>query len=230
MSDTHDVSRITDGLGSHWKVTENCFKLHSCCGHTHTAVDVALALRDTRGWSVRDALREVRAIRLETYGPGFEIVKARNPVTPYQAKFSLAYCVAAAIAEGRVGLEQFSQDRFAPDGVRHAAIGELMRRTHITVCDDLSAKYPAAWPARVVVELGDGSTASGAADFPRGNPENPVSTGLLEEKFLALTGARYGAEVATRALRAVRAVGSCADVSGAFREFGALPAHPAGIT
>ncbi len=30
------------------------------------------------------------------------------PRTPYQAKFSIAYCVAAALAEGRVGLEQFA--------------------------------------------------------------------------------------------------------------------------
>src|SRR5579883_997789 len=108
MSQAHDASRITDGLGRQWKIAENCYKLHSCCGHTHTAIDVALDLRPSAG---------IAGIEIETYGPGFEIVKQMNPRTPYQAKFSIAYCVAAALAEGRAGLEQFSDDRFGPEGV-----------------------------------------------------------------------------------------------------------------
>ena len=55
---------------------------------------------------------DVDAIEIETYGPGFEIVKEANPQTPYQAKFSLAYCVSAALLEGRLGLPQFAADRF----------------------------------------------------------------------------------------------------------------------
>src|SRR5579863_8036508 len=44
-SETPDVSRITDGLGERWKIGENGYKLHSCCGHTHTAIDLALSFR-----------------------------------------------------------------------------------------------------------------------------------------------------------------------------------------
>jgi 2-methylcitrate dehydratase PrpD len=36
-----DPSRVTDRLGEQWKITENCYKLYSCCAHTHTAIDVA---------------------------------------------------------------------------------------------------------------------------------------------------------------------------------------------
>jgi len=41
-STAHDESRITDGLGERWKILENCYKLYSCCGHTHSAIDTAL--------------------------------------------------------------------------------------------------------------------------------------------------------------------------------------------
>src|SRR5688572_16044403 len=44
MSSTPDLSRIADGLGTAWKIGENGFKLHACCGHTHTAIDAAIAL------------------------------------------------------------------------------------------------------------------------------------------------------------------------------------------
>lgn len=210
-----DPTRITDGLGSRWKITENCYKLHSCCGHTHTAIDVALGLRAQRGWPGAEAVRDVR---IESYGPGVEIVREPNPRTPYQAKFSIAYCVAAALLEGRVGLEQFVGERFAGDGVREPRIAALLSRTHLSVDDALTAKYPAAWPARVTLTMADGTVLAGSADFPRGNPENPVATSVLEEKFSALVGARLGADVARRALAAVRAVPACRDVSTLFRD------------
>ena len=40
----------------------------------------------------------------------------------------MAYCVAAALLEGRVALEQFAADRFGPDGVREPAIAALLSR------------------------------------------------------------------------------------------------------
>src|SRR5216683_1427297 len=126
MSESHDATRITDGLGSRWKIIENCYKMHSCCGHTHTAIDVALDLR-------AQAIGKIAEVHIETYGPGFEIVKEMNPRTSYQAKFSLAYCVAAGLIEGRVGLDQFSPERFGPDGVRDTSIAALLRRTRVTV-------------------------------------------------------------------------------------------------
>src|SRR5258705_265995 len=67
----YDISRVTDGLGSRWKIGENGYKLYSCCGHTHTAVDCALDIRARREWSQGDVLREVNDITVETYGPGY---------------------------------------------------------------------------------------------------------------------------------------------------------------
>jgi 2-methylcitrate dehydratase PrpD len=203
MSTSHDASRITDGLGERWKIVENCYKMHSCCGHTHTAIDVALSLR-------RDA--EICAIQIELYGPGYEIVKEMNPRTPYQAKFSIAYCVAAALAEGRVGLEQFSADRFGVDGVSDPAIARLLAKTRVLVAEELTAQYPAAWPARLSVTLADGTMLKGSSDYPRGNPENPVSTEGLEEKFASLIAPRFGEAVARRAIDKIRTIENCEDM------------------
>src|SRR5579883_1307263 len=208
-SESHDASRITDGLGKRWKIVENCYKMHSCCAHTHTAIDTALDLR-------RDA--EIAAVEIEMYGPGYEIVKEMNPRTPYQAKFSIAYCVAAALAEGRAGLEQFSADRFGPEGVRDPAIAALLRRTQVRVAPDLTAKYPAAWPSRVAIKLADGTILRGASDYPRGNPENPVSTKTLEDKFMSLVAPRFGEQLANRARTAWFEIESARDMSQVFSQ------------
>jgi 2-methylcitrate dehydratase PrpD len=198
-STAHDASKITEGLGEAWKIAENCYKMHSCCGHTHTAIDVSLQLRP------QVAPREIAAIEIEIYGPGFEIVKQMNPQTLYQAKFSIAYCVAAALTEGRAGLEQFSTDRTA-----------LLQKTQVRVAEDLTAKYPAAWPARVKITLDDGAVLTGASDYPRGNPENPVSTAELETKFTSLVEPRFGAPTAQRALETIHSIEDIEDMATAF--------------
>jgi len=218
MSTSHDPTRITDGLGRTWKISENCYKLHSCCGHTHTAIDVALDLRLQQKWSAEDVLAKVTAIHIETYGPGHEIVKQLNPGSPYQAKFSIAYCVAAGLLEGRVGLDQFSPERFAADGVSNGEISVVLGRTRVTVEDDLTRKYPSAWPARLTLTLRDGSVLRGSSDYPRGNPENPVSTNELEDKFLALVESRFGRGTANAALRAVHGLDGCLDMAALFRD------------
>jgi 2-methylcitrate dehydratase PrpD len=209
MSVQHDASRITDGLGTRWKITENCFKLHACCGHTHSAIDAAIPMR---------AAGPVRAVHIEMYAPGFEIVKERNPRTPYQAKFSVAYAVVAGLLEGRVGLEQFAPERFGPEGVRDPAFAALLECTRVTVADDLTAKYPAAWPARVTITLENGRLRTGGADYPRGNPENPVSTEELQDKFHALVAPRFGEHLARRAIEAINTLDSCSDMAGAFSQ------------
>ena len=222
MSSSYDVAKVTEGLGANWKISENCYKLHSCCGHTHSAIDVAIDLMTARGWSRDDVLGRVAGIHIETYGPGFDIVQQMNPCTPYQAKFSLAYCVAAALLERRVGLAEFSADRFGPSGVRDSAIAALLDRTRVTVDPEFTAKYPAAWPGRVTLTLRDGSTLGAHQDYPRGNPENAVTTAALEEKFLSLVSPRIGHTMAAAAVDAVRRIEQCGDMAALFSDLGAM--------
>ena len=217
MSLASDESRITDGLGRAWKIGENGYKLHACCGHTHTAIDVAIGMRTERRWTPDQALAELSAIDVETYGPGYEIVKEPNPRTPYQAKFSMAYCVAAALLEGQVGLEQFAPDRFNAAGVCHAGIARLLPRIRVTVAADLTSRYPAAWPARLAVTLRGRTTLAGAADYPLGNAENPVTTAQLEAKMVALLETRFDPSIVRAATEAIAALPECEDMATLFR-------------
>lgn len=216
MSTSRNVTQIIQGLGIKWKISENSYKLHSCCGHTHTAIDSALDLRAERNWSGAEVLDQVAHLHIETYGPGFEIVKELNPRSPYQAKFSIAYCVAVALLEGIVGLEQFPPERFGPEGVRDAEIAALLHRTQITVDDNLTAKYPLAWPVSLAITLNDGTVLRKKSEYPRGSPEKPVSDAELDEKFRSLVELRFGSQVAARALQVLLTLESRQDMTDAF--------------
>lgn len=216
MSDAANLSCLTAGLPAIRKIEENCYKLHACCGHTHSAIDLAMALRLRAGLSEADAGSRVAAIEIETYGPGYEIVKESRPRTPYQAKFSMAYGVAVALLEGRAGLEQFAADRFGSDGVTVPALHSLVERASVRVADDLTARYPAAWPARVTLTLADGSRLCEASGYPRGNPENPIDRRELEEKFRTLVEPRFGPARAEQMLAAVAQLAAARDVGQVF--------------
>ena len=199
-SENWDPTRVTDQLGNHWKITENCYKLHSCCGHTHTAIDMALEI---------DA-EKVRDIHIQTYAAGYEIVKEMHPRTPYQAQFSIAYCVAAALVDHAVGLAQFKPARLTDPRIQ-----ALLACTRVTVKPDLTAKYPKAWPVRLTVRLDDGTSIEKASDYPRGNPENPVPTSVLEDKLRAL----LEPTIAQAALQAIQDIDACPDMATLFRRF-----------
>jgi 2-methylcitrate dehydratase PrpD len=213
MSASDNIGALTENLGRRWKISENCYKVWACCGHTHSAIDVIV---DLRGRSAGISPSDVASIEIETYGPGYEIVNERRPTAPYAAKFSLAYCAAAAWAYGGAPLDVFSSDRFSERGVVDADVSALLDRTRVTVAADLTAKYPAAWPTRVAITLTDGTKLSGASDYPVGNPENPVTTAQLEEKFMALVAPRWGERAASRAIAAVAELESCDDMAEAF--------------
>ena len=101
----------------------------SCCGHTHSAIDVARRICDASAAGTAMRVDDLRAIHIETYGPGFEIVKEMNPGTPYQAKFSIAYCVAAALLEGGAALDAvLASDHFANGASRDRGHRRAARR------------------------------------------------------------------------------------------------------
>jgi 2-methylcitrate dehydratase PrpD len=136
--------------------------------------------------------RDVTSVEIETYGPGYEIVNERNPTTPYAAKFSLAYCAAAALTYGGAPLDEFSADHFSERGVVDPDLSALRARIHVTVANDLTSKYPNAWPARVSIVLTDGTRLAGASDYPVGNPENPVTTVAARGQVYGAGGAAMG--------------------------------------
>ena len=215
-SESFDETRISDGLGSRWKISENCYKLYSCCGHTHSAIDTALDFRAAHGWVADEVLTQLKSLQIETYASGYAIVKKMNPHTPYQAKFSLAYCVAAGLLEGWVGLKQFTPDRFDNDGVKNEKISDLLRRIHVSVASDITEKYPAEWGTRMRFSIHDGPDENLSASFPRGNPENPVSTGVLKEKFRSLVAPLLGRSGADAMIDAVERLADSADMARVF--------------
>src|SRR5207248_7501220 len=125
--------------------------------------------------------------------------------------------------------EQFATERFSADGVTEPIIAALLTRTQVAIDPALTARYPERWPARVTLHLADGTTISGEADYPRGNPENPVPFATLEAKFRDLVAPRYDAALADRVIDAVRDLDRCTDVVTMMRDIQSAIPESAGF-
>ncbi|HKV45651.1 MAG TPA: MmgE/PrpD family protein [bacterium] len=195
-------ARLTDGLGIGYRIDENSFKLHAACGHIHPAIDAALELR-------RRGLRadEIARVHVRTFRVAIEVTGIPDPKNPYQAKFSLPFCVSLALARGRVGLGEFTTDTLADPALR--ALADRVKYAEDAAC---TAAYPDRWGAAVEVQGKGGDRHEVRVDTPRGSPDNPASDEALMDKFTALAS-RLSAQRRAGVAEAVRALEQVSDVA-----------------
>jgi len=177
-SNDFDLDRCVKDLGREFLFERNSLKYYASCGHTHSAVEAVL--RATGGRSIKP--EEVKRVTVRVYQQSLDLLEKVEPNTPYVAKFSLPFCVASALRFGRVGLQEFTAAR-----IKDTENLELMLRIKVEADPDLTRAYPVKWPARVEILYADGSRAEGASDYPKGDPENPLTDGELRQKFRELT-------------------------------------------
>jgi 2-methylcitrate dehydratase PrpD len=138
-------------------------------------------------------------IRVDTVTPSVLIYE--QPGTGLEAKFSLQFCAAAALVDGRVSI-----DSFEPERLHAPAIRALMPRVIMRADASLDREGRQLTQARLDVRLGDGRSFTLSADGARGYPERPASDAELDQKFLACAERTLPASRTSEALRQLRSL------------------------
>lgn len=203
MSESPDWPATLRALGTVWAVTQQTVKNHSCCGHTFAAVDAALELRADG----LDADR-VADIRVETYSTALAVAGNEDPRTEFEAKFSIAYVVAAALRVGSVRLASFT-----PECLEDADLRALMRKVHVVAVSEFDEVFPRQRCARVSVTLVDGTELTTTRYTRHGDPDDPLTDEELWDKAHELITHVVGSEEAEAIARSLWAIGDSPDVS-----------------
>jgi len=179
MSGEFELDKLTSGLGHVYETGSVSIKYYASCRHTHASID---AIREimTRDEIDVNAIKEVDVY---VYSDAYKLLKDVRPDSPYSAKFSIPFCVAAASEFGNVGVDVFTEQT-----VKSNVIRDLMSKVRIFEDDGLSEEYPEKWGSRVVVKTDDGGEFSRTVLHPKGDPENPVTRDEVIEKFNSLAG------------------------------------------
>ncbi len=175
-----DFAKITEGLDEECKMIGVSFKPYASCRHTHSAIDAVKKLMTKYNLDYHN----IAKVTLETYAFALDIAggtKSFTPQTPYQAKFSIPYCIALMLRYGKVGLDEFSKEN-----LKDTEIQALMKNVQLKLNETLDTQYPQKWTCIMQVTTKDGKKYKNKVEFPKGDPENPLSQEELEDKFKEL--------------------------------------------
>ncbi|WP_238006597.1 MmgE/PrpD family protein [Dactylosporangium sp. AC04546] len=166
---------VLDGLGERWELTRITIKPYPACQLLHAPLDAAARIAVGP-----DA---VELVEVEVHPDAEAIVCGPDqaaPRTAYQAKFALAWCVAAMLYDGAVTLDTF-------DDVDRPEVRALAARVRHRV---VAFPGPAAeQPGRVTVTTRDGRRRTGEVPRSGGGPDDPAIADLVRAKALANLGA-----------------------------------------
>ena len=170
----YEPSVLTKGLGSEYRFETISFKPYPSCRDTHTSIDAALRLARQHD-IVPEQVEEVQL----TVGPmGEKLFIPREqrcqPRTSIEAKFSLPFTVATAIARRKVTLLEFS-----PSGLTDPEILSLAGRVSYRV----GKGSPGVDPGIIDIRLRNGRVLHEEVVHPPGGPQSPLSQEDLIEKF-----------------------------------------------
>jgi len=186
-------------LGARWEILDTgiTVKLYPSCAGTHPSLDATLDLRREAGITADDVERV--DIDVDSITPTVLIYD--RPSSGLEGKFSMAFCAAAALVHGHVGIGTFEDA-----ALRDARVAALMPRVTMKVDPSLDGVAPPLTQARVAITLKDGRVLSRQASGARGYPANPASDAELETKFLACARRALPDDAAGRALSLLREI------------------------
>jgi 2-methylcitrate dehydratase PrpD len=186
FKDAYDYSRITENLGKKWEMMDTSIKVHACCRFAGPVADCALDLyrQGVRSKDVKGILAKVNDWTIKVLCTPPE--PKYRPMTHVDAQFSLPYTVAVAISRNRTGPGEFKEEVLGDPEVI-----ELASKITWKLDPAAEAVYPKAYSTTLVATLNDGREVMSHVDYPRGDPENPVTVEDILNKFNLLTENYY---------------------------------------
>ena len=148
-------------------------KPYASCRHSHAPIEAALILRGQH----HPEPDRISSILIDTYGLAVKGHDHTEVTSPALAKMSIPYGVATAFVKGKVDYKQFE-----PDFWQDEPVLDLTARIQVREDPVLSAQAPGKRAARVTLVMPEGSFTC-QVDHPLGEPENPMSKEMIEEKY-----------------------------------------------
>lgn len=185
-----DPGQVVAGLGTRWETAAIGVKPYPACQLLHAALDAVAAVLDQV-----PGPEQVSRVVVDVHPDSAMIVSEPSaiklrPRTPYDAKFSLPWSVAALLTDRAVDLATY-----APESVARAAVADLAARVESRRADGTGPAAEA--PGRVTIYLASGREVSGWVPASRGTAGVPLTERDVTAKFAAnCGGADAAAELA----------------------------------
>lgn len=160
-------------LGQFWESADFgiIVKKYPCCAYTHRSIDGVLKLVKDKKIDVSLVTKIVARVNPKVQS----VLIYPNAETPAEGKFSMQYCLSAALIDGYVNLSTFNEDQ-----LKRKSIRGLMGKVEMEI-DENQVGINKEQQARVTIYTKNGQYDLTIED-PLGHPNNPLTKTLMEEK------------------------------------------------
>src|ERR1700687_1571371 len=132
-----------------------------------------------------------------------------NPKAGLECKFSMEFCMAILLVEGKAGLGEFSEKV-----VQRPEVQDMMRRINFYVDPEAEAAGFDKMTSILKIHLKDGKIISGRAEVAKGSPSNPMTFREAADKFRGCAQyAEWPAAKTEKIITTVRSLESVGDIS-----------------
>lgn len=174
MSENPQLEPLRDFSTVPYEVLRIYRKPYAACRHCHPAIEAALWIKKRYDLQPLD----IHSIDVDTYklavgGHDHSIIKGVA-----SAKLSTPFSVALALIKDSANLMDFDQET-----VNDATILDLTKRVKIHINEELTSWSPQKRAAIVKITTIDGKKFSHEVDYPKGEPENPMTKREVVEKY-----------------------------------------------
>jgi 2-methylcitrate dehydratase PrpD len=172
----YDPSAIQRKLGNPWTFAFPgvSIKPHPSGSLTHPGMGLMLEL--IRAHDIQPA--QVAKVKVGTNRHMPNALIHHRPTNELQAKFSMEFCMAILMLERKAGLAEFTDEV-----VNRRDVRRMIEKVEFGVHPTAEAAGYEKMTTLIDIELTDGRTVSGRADFGKGSPANPMTDEELAGKF-----------------------------------------------
>ena len=169
---------LTDKLGVDFPMLKiHGYKAWPACQFTHSPIQSVQNLRSRYGISPQDVTEAViigGSMHTQLLSEPPE--SKQNPQTSMDAKYSIPFTVAAALATDNVTLKTYTKE-----GLKDKAVLDMAKRVRY---QPLPEENKTSHIPIIEIHTRDGKVYSDQAEYPLGRAQNPLSQKQLEYKFL----------------------------------------------
>jgi len=192
-----DWEILTNGLGVSYRLVDPGFDIKRFPAQVHMQNPIEAVLNLLESYSLR--ADDVENLTVHTGGRGHS---GSLPASGLDGKFSIEYCAAAALLDGKVGIETFTDDRrFSPD------MEETLGKIQVEPSNQDSADV------KVTALLKDGRSAEAECRGFRGSARNPMRREERMDKVIDCVGRVLTHQDANRLVSLIEDLENVADIS-----------------
>jgi 2-methylcitrate dehydratase PrpD len=210
-----------DDLGTRWHLPDAAYKLYPCCHYIHPFLETLEGLM-ADGLTAPDVTQITAHVAAEQAPLICEPWARRQaPVSGYDGKWGLGYCLALMLMDGAVDVSSFEAEPCDE-------VVQIARRIDWQPVTD--SGFPKVFPARLVVKTHDGRTLRAGVDTVRGGPGRTIAADLVLTKYRRNSARRLGDAQITLlqdALSGLTTAPDCTALSKALRVRTKTPLSPA---